>query len=52
MLVVYHLAKGDVPASELPGVSPILDAAGVVELPRARIAVLDGISLRQSARGA
>jgi len=43
MLAVYHLAKGDVPASELPGVSPILDAAGVVELPRARIAVLDGI---------
>ncbi|MBI5781383.1 MAG: ATP-binding protein [Rhodocyclales bacterium] len=43
MLAVYHLAKGEVPASELPGVSPILDAAGVVELPPARIAVLDGI---------
>jgi len=43
MLAVYHLAKGEVPASELPGVSPILDAAGVLELPRARIAVLDGI---------
>jgi predicted AAA+ superfamily ATPase len=42
MLAVYHLAKGEVPASDLPGVAPILDAAGVVELPPARIAVLDG----------
>lgn len=43
MLAVYHLAKGDALASDLPGVPAILDAAGVTELPRARIAVLDGI---------
>lgn len=43
MLAVYHLAKGDVTAAELPGVPAILDSAGVTELPRARIAVLDGI---------
>ena len=43
MLAVYHLAQGQAPASDLPGVSAILDAAGVTELPRARIAVLDGI---------
>lgn len=43
MLAVYHLAKGDAVASDLPGVSAILDAAGVAELPRARLAVLDGI---------
>ena len=43
MLAVYHLAKGDAQASDLPGVPAILDAAGVSELPRARIAVLDGI---------
>ena len=43
MLAVYHLAQGLTPASELPGVPAILDAAGVTELPRARIAVLDGI---------
>ncbi len=42
MLAVYHLAKGEVAASELQGVSAILDAAQVTELPRARIAVLDG----------
>ena len=43
MLAVYHLAKGDVGASDLPGIPAILDAAGVTELPRARVAVLDGI---------
>ncbi len=42
MLAVYHLAKGQTLASELPGVPAILDAAGVTELPHARIAVLDG----------
>ncbi|MCE5361347.1 MAG: ATP-binding protein, partial [Acidithiobacillus sp.] len=42
MLAVYHLAKGEVPASDLPGVPAILDAAGVTELPPARIVVLDG----------
>lgn len=45
MLAVYHLAKGEVPAGELPGVPPILDAAGVTELPRARRVVLDGNKL-------
>lgn len=43
MLAVYHLAKGGVSASELQGVSSILDAAGITELPKANIAVLDGI---------
>lgn len=43
MLAVYHLAKGEAVASDLPGVPAILDAARVTELPRARIAVLDGI---------
>jgi uncharacterized protein len=45
MLAVYHLAKGNALASDLAGVPTILDAAGVTELPRARIAVLDGIKL-------
>lgn len=43
MLAVYHLASGKVPASEMPGIPNIIDKAGVSELPRARIAVLDGI---------
>ena len=48
MLAVYHLvnrAGGEALASDLTGVSDILTAAGVIELPRARIAVLDGIKL-------
>lgn len=44
MLAVYHLAQAAVPVSEMLGVSTILDAAGITELPRARIAVLDGIN--------
>ena len=48
MLAVYHLvnrAGGEALTSDLQGVPAILDAAGVTELPRARIAVLDGIKL-------
>ena len=43
MLAVYHLASAKVPASDMPGISSILDGASVTELPHARIAVLDGI---------
>ena len=43
LLAVYHLAKGEVPVSDMPGVSAILDASGITEPPRARVAVLDGI---------
>lgn len=42
MLAVYHLAKGEVPVSDMPGLSIILDASGITEWPRARVAVLDG----------
>ncbi|GAB6046184.1 ATP-binding protein [Methyloparacoccus murrellii] len=42
MLAVYHLAKGEVPVSDMPGLSTLLDASGITELPRARVAVLDG----------
>ncbi|MCK9799053.1 DUF499 domain-containing protein [Pseudomonas sp. MAFF 302030] len=45
LLAVYHLAKGTLPASQLQGISPILDAAGIQELPRANVAVLDGVDL-------
>ena len=45
MLAVYHLAKGEVPVSELSGIPPILDSAHITELPQARVAVLDGNTL-------
>lgn len=42
MLAVYHIAKGDVPPSELQGIPPIIDRAGLTSLPKARVIVLDG----------
>ena len=45
LLAVYHLARGNAFASDLLGIPAILDAAGVTELPRARMVVLDGIKL-------
>lgn len=45
MLAVYHLARGTVPASDLQGIPPILDAAGVIDLPKARVVVIDGTRL-------
>lgn len=43
MLAVYHLAKGDVSPSDMLGVPAILSDAGITELPKAHVAVLDGI---------
>ncbi|MFP4129097.1 MAG: ATP-binding protein, partial [Desulfonatronovibrio sp.] len=48
MVGVYHIAGGEVPVSELQGVPPILDAAGINNLPRANIAVIDGNRLSPS----
>jgi predicted AAA+ superfamily ATPase len=48
MLAVYHLAKGERPTSELNGLSLILDKAEITELPKARVAVIDGINLAVS----
>ena len=48
MLAIYHLAKGERAASELSGLSSFLDAAGIQELPKARVAVIDGINLSVS----
>jgi predicted AAA+ superfamily ATPase len=45
LLAVYHLAEGKTPASKLQGIPPILDQAGIAELPKAKIAVLDGVEL-------
>lgn len=45
MLAVMHLASGKAAAGELAGIAPILESAGIAELPKARIAVLDGTRL-------
>lgn len=48
MLAVFHLASRKVSTSELEGIPPILDAAGITELPQAKVAVIDGIALAPS----
>jgi uncharacterized protein len=48
LMAVYHIARRDCPVSELAGVPPILDAAGLTDLPKANVAVLDGINLSPS----
>lgn len=45
LLAVYHLATATCPPSDMPGVPALLDDAGLTELPRARIAVIDGIGM-------
>ncbi len=44
MLALYHLASG-VPASDLPGIEPVLQKAGVSRPPQAQRAVLVGTAL-------
>ncbi|MDJ0835527.1 MAG: DUF499 domain-containing protein [Acidobacteriota bacterium] len=48
MLAVYHLACRRVSSASLSGVPPILDQAGITNLPEARVAVIDGIRLSPS----
>lgn len=48
MLAVYHLASRQISTSKLEGVPPILDKAGIGDLPTANVAVLDGINMSVS----
>ena len=48
LLAVYHLAKREVSAEKLSGIPPILDRAGVSNLPSARVAVIDGNNISPS----
>ena len=48
MLTVLHLATRKVSTDKLEGIPPLLDQAGITELPHANIAVLDGIALSVS----
>lgn len=48
MLAVMHMAGGKVATKEMDGVPSILDRAGVLQLPAAKVAVLDGIRLSPS----
>lgn len=48
LLAVYHLAKRQVSTLKLNGIPTILDQAGITDLPKAKVAVLDGIRLSPS----
>lgn len=48
LLAVYHLAARKVPLQKLRGIPPLLDQAGITDLPQARIAVIDGVQLSPS----
>lgn len=45
MLAVYHLARGAVPVADMQGIPSILDDAGIIDLPKARVVVIDGTRL-------
>ena len=42
LLAVYHLASRKCPLGDLVGISALLDQAGLMDVPQAQIAVLDG----------
>lgn len=48
MLAVYHLASRKVSTDRLDGIPPLLDAAKIHDLPRANVAVIDGINVSPS----
>ena len=45
MLALYHMVKNGVSVDKIPSLKPILDKAGLTELPKANVAVLVGTSL-------
>ena len=45
LLAVYHLGRRTAPLSDLPGIPAVLDHAGLLDLPSARVAVIDGTAL-------
>lgn len=42
MLAVYHLANRSCELSDLAGIPPLIERAGLMDVPRAHVAVLDG----------
>ncbi|WP_028211840.1 ATP-binding protein [Paraburkholderia mimosarum] len=48
MLAVIHMVSGKAPRSDLAGIPKLLDAAGVIDFPVAKVVVLDGVKLSPS----
>jgi len=45
MLALYHMVRGSTPIEYIPNLKPVLERAGLTELPRANVAVLVGTAL-------
>lgn len=48
LLAVYHLARREVSPEKMSGIPPILDEAGITNLPSAKVAVIDGNNISPS----
>lgn len=48
LLALYHMSRGGLPISKVPNLKPVLDRAGVTELPKVNVAVLVGTALNPS----
>lgn len=48
LLAVYHLARREISPEKMSGIPPILDSAGITNLPAAKVAVIDGNNLSPS----
>lgn len=48
LLAVYHLARREVSPEQMSGVPPILDGAGISNLPSAKVAIIDGNNISPS----
>jgi len=48
LLAVYHLARREVSPEQMTGIPPILDSAGISNLPSAKVAVIDGNNISPS----
>jgi len=48
MLAVMHMVSGKAPKSDLAGIPKLLDAVGILDLPTAKVVVLDGVRLSPS----
>jgi predicted AAA+ superfamily ATPase len=45
MLALYHMMSGRVPVDKIPNIKPVLEKAGVSDLPKANVAVIVGTAL-------
>jgi len=50
MLALYHMVRGGIHAENIPNLKPVMERAGIDELPKANVAVLVGTALDPAKR--